>query len=82
MGGAQSKNHGDGCHGWVITGGRVEYGIIIMCGHIVLAIPNDYTFFIGLILVVLGTGLLKPNIGAMVGQLYASDDNRRAAPLV
>ena len=34
-------------------------GIIIMCGHIVLAIPNDSTFFVGLILVVLGTGLLK-----------------------
>lgn len=52
-------------------------GIIIMCGHIVLAIPNNQTFFIGLILVVLGTGLLKPNIGALVGQLYSSTDNRR-----
>jgi POT family proton-dependent oligopeptide transporter len=69
--------------GWMadrLIGGQkaVWYGgIIIMCGHIVLAIPNDYTFFIGLILVVLGTGLLKPNIGAMVGQLYSSDDHRR-----
>ena len=52
-------------------------GIVIMCGHIVLAIPGTPTFFIGLILVVLGTGLLKPNISAMVGQLYASDDERR-----
>ena len=52
-------------------------GIIIMCGHIVLAIPNDDTFFIGLILVVLGTGLLKPNIGALVGQLYSARDVRR-----
>ncbi|GAC19794.1 peptide MFS transporter [Paraglaciecola arctica] len=69
--------------GWMadrLIGGQkaVWYGgIIIMFGHIVLAIPNDYTFFIGLILVVLGTGLLKPNIGAMVGQLYSSDDHRR-----
>ena len=52
-------------------------GIIIMCGHIVLAIPSHSTFFIGLILVVLGTGLLKPNISAMVGGLYADNDNRR-----
>lgn len=54
-------------------------GIIIMCGHIVLAIPNHSTFFIGLILVVLGTGLLKPNISAVVGQLYGSEDERRDA---
>ncbi|MCH9694870.1 MAG: peptide MFS transporter [Gammaproteobacteria bacterium] len=52
-------------------------GVIIMCGHIVLAIPNDSTFFIGMILVVLGTGLLKPNIGALVGQLYSASDVRR-----
>lgn len=52
-------------------------GIVIMCGHIVLAIPSDQTFFLGLILVVLGTGLLKPNISAVVGQLYGSSDPRR-----
>ena len=52
-------------------------GIVIMCGHIVLAIPGVSTFFIGLVLVVLGTGLLKPNISAVVGQLYSADDTRR-----
>lgn len=52
-------------------------GIVIMCGHIVLAIPSDKSFFLGLILVVLGTGLLKPNISAVVGQLYSSEDTRR-----
>ncbi|MCI5047748.1 MAG: peptide MFS transporter [Aquisalinus sp.] len=52
-------------------------GIIIMLGHIVLAIPSDKTFFVGLILVVLGTGLLKPNISAVVGQLYGAKDTRR-----
>ncbi|WP_366523864.1 peptide MFS transporter [uncultured Algimonas sp.] len=52
-------------------------GIVIMCGHIVLAIPNTQAFFIGLILVVLGTGLLKPNISAVVGQLYSAEDTRR-----
>ncbi|WP_158966947.1 peptide MFS transporter [Paraglaciecola sp. L3A3] len=54
-------------------------GLIIFSGHVVLAIPNDSTFFIGLVLVVLGTGLLKPNIGAMVGQLYSKNDKRRDA---
>lgn len=69
--------------GWIadrLIGGQraVWYGgIIIMCGHIVLAIPNTNTFFVGLILVVLGTGLLKPNIGALVGQLYGATDARR-----
>lgn len=69
--------------GWIadrLIGGQkaIWYGgIIIMCGHIVLAIPNDNTFFVGLILVALGTGLLKPNIGALVGQLYKQDDKRR-----
>lgn len=69
--------------GWIsdrLLGGQraVWYGgIIIMCGHIVLAIPNDKTFFIGLILVILGTGLLKPNIAALVGQLYTDKDVRR-----
>lgn len=52
-------------------------GIVIMCGHIVLAIPSEQTFFLGLILVVLGTGLLKPNISAVVGQLYRAEDPRR-----
>jgi len=54
-------------------------GIIIMCGHICLAIPNSGSFYIGLILLVLGTGLLKPNITAVVGQLYSSKDERRDA---
>jgi proton-dependent oligopeptide transporter, POT family len=69
--------------GWIadrlLGGQRTVFwgGVIIMCGHIVLAIPNDKTFFIGLILVASGTGLLKPNISALVGQLYSEDDARR-----
>jgi POT family proton-dependent oligopeptide transporter len=54
-------------------------GIIIMSGHFVLAIPGLGTFFLGLILVVLGTGLLKPNISAIVGELYGLSDERRDA---
>ena len=37
-------------------------GIIIMIGHIILAFPGVTTFFAGLLFVVIGTGLLKPNI--------------------
>ncbi|HMB73962.1 MAG TPA: peptide MFS transporter, partial [Gammaproteobacteria bacterium] len=52
-------------------------GVIIMAGHFVLAVPGTTAFFGGLILVVLGTGLLKPNISATVGELYAPGDPRR-----
>jgi POT family proton-dependent oligopeptide transporter len=52
-------------------------GIIIMLGHFVLAVPSLPAFFLGLILVVTGTGLLKPNISAIVGELYGPDDHRR-----
>jgi len=52
-------------------------GIVIMCGHFVLAIPSAHAFFVGLLLVVLGTGLLKPNASAVVGELYAPGDPRR-----
>ena len=52
-------------------------GIVIMCGHFVLAIPGLASFFGGLILVVLGTGLLKPSISTLVGELYAAGDPRR-----
>jgi POT family proton-dependent oligopeptide transporter len=54
-------------------------GIVIALGHFVLALPFPATFFAGLVLVVLGTGLLKPNISAMVGGLYVTGDERRDA---
>ena len=52
-------------------------GIIIMCGHFILAVPSESLFFAGLIVIVLGTGLLKPNITAIVGELYQLNDPRR-----
>jgi POT family proton-dependent oligopeptide transporter len=54
-------------------------GIIIACGHYSMAIDSLPTFYAGLILIACGTGLLKPNISAMVGQLYSEDDKRRDA---
>ena len=38
-----------------------------------------YSFFLGLILIVLGTGLLKPNISSIVGQLYPENSSKRDA---
>jgi POT family proton-dependent oligopeptide transporter len=52
-------------------------GMVIMLGHFLLAFTNLQTFYLGLIFVVLGTGLLKPNISAIVGGLYENDINKK-----
>ena len=54
-------------------------GVIIALGHFSLAFPSLTTFYLGLWLIVVGTGLLKPNISTMVGALYDKDDERRDA---
>lgn len=54
-------------------------GSIIAAGHFVLAIPATWSFYPGLALIVLGTGLFKPNASTMVGQLYEPGDKRRDA---
>ncbi len=54
-------------------------GIVIALGHFTMAMPNLVGFFSGLALIVLGTGLLKPNISTMVGRLYHANDVRRDA---
>lgn len=55
-------------------------GVLIMLGHVSLAIPGLLgTFYLGLVLIVMGTGLLKPNISTIVGKLYAPADERRDA---
>jgi proton-dependent oligopeptide transporter, POT family len=71
--------------GWVadrILGARRSVwmgGIIIATGHFTMALERRETFYLGLILIVVGTGLLKPNISAMVGQLYPEGGARRDA---
>ncbi|EJN55335.1 peptide MFS transporter [Loigolactobacillus coryniformis] len=53
-------------------------GVLIMIGHIVLSLPFGQGALYGSIaLIVLGTGLLKPNVSEMVGTLYTEDDVRR-----
>jgi len=52
-------------------------GILLCLGHGILAIPQDWAFFTGLLLIILGVGGLKPNISTMVGGLYKEGDIRR-----
>ena len=54
-------------------------GILIASGHFSMAFPSLATFYLGLFLIVLGTGLLKGNISVLVGTLYQKDDKRRDA---
>jgi proton-dependent oligopeptide transporter, POT family len=54
-------------------------GIIIAAGHFTAAIPALATFYLGLTLIVVGTGLLKGNVSVIVGQLYGPEDQRRDA---
>jgi POT family proton-dependent oligopeptide transporter len=54
-------------------------GVIIMMGHICLAVPSITTFYLGLALIATGTGLLKSNVSVLVGKLYSPDDVRRDA---
>jgi POT family proton-dependent oligopeptide transporter len=62
----------------------ILYGAIcISAGHISIGLSalagQKATFFLGLVLIVLGTGLLKPNISAIVGDLYPEGGSRRDA---
>jgi proton-dependent oligopeptide transporter, POT family len=54
-------------------------GIIIASGHFTLALPWTQTFFLGLILVVVGSGMLKTNMSTMVAELYPEGGARRDA---
>ncbi len=57
-------------------------GIFIALGHLSIALSallEQSAFFLGLVLIVVGTGLLKPNISALVGDLYPEGGARRDA---
>lgn len=70
--------------GWIAdrvlgTARTVFYGgVLIMIGHIILALPAGVSaLFISMVFIIIGTGLLKPNVGSMVGDLYSQKDPRR-----
>ena len=48
-------------------------GMLLVAGHSVLAIEALWAFYTGLTLIVMGVGMLKPNISTMVGGLYPKD---------
>ena len=52
-------------------------GLVIAAGHFSMVFHSMNTFYMGMVLIALGTGLLKPNISAMVGGLYRENDPRR-----
>src|SRR5258706_6525757 len=52
-------------------------GCFITLGHFSLAFPLTETFFLGLLLIVIGTGFLKPNISSLVGELYSSENQAK-----
>ncbi len=54
-------------------------GILIMIGQFTLALAPNNMFFLGLVFVVLGTGMLKPNVSGIVGELYPEGGSRRDA---
>jgi len=54
-------------------------GILISAGHFSMAVPTLTTFYLGLFLIVVGTGLLKGNVSVIVGYLYSKEDQRRDA---
>ncbi|WP_046181158.1 peptide MFS transporter [Domibacillus tundrae] len=70
--------------GWIAdrligTSKTVFYGgVLIMIGHIVLALPFGASgLFASMAFIIIGTGLLKPNVSSIVGDLYAETDGRR-----
>jgi POT family proton-dependent oligopeptide transporter len=54
-------------------------GVLIAAGHFSMAAPALAMFYLGLFLIVIGTGLLKGNVSVIVGKLYAPGDGRRDA---
>lgn len=52
-------------------------GALMAAGHLILAIPTEWSFFAGMAFLISGNGFFKPNISTMVGKLYAPGDARR-----
>jgi POT family proton-dependent oligopeptide transporter len=63
-----------GTHKAIVIG-----SVVIATGHFCLAVPGRVSFFLGLSLIILGTGFHKSNISTQVGQLYQQEDPRRDA---
>ncbi|NJN41174.1 MAG: peptide MFS transporter [Flammeovirgaceae bacterium] len=54
-------------------------GFLIAAGNFLLFLPGIASFYGGLFVIILGTGLLKPNVSAIVAQIYPDNDDRKDA---
>src|SRR5215203_4287346 len=52
-------------------------GILMSVGHLVLALPVEWSFFTGMAFIICGNGFFKPNISSLVGTLYSNNDPRK-----
>ncbi len=52
-------------------------GVLLLAGYILIALPGEQLFYLGLSVLICGSGLLKPNISGIVGRLYVENDPRR-----
>ncbi|MDQ6813423.1 MAG: peptide MFS transporter [Bacteroidota bacterium] len=52
-------------------------GILMSIGHLVLAVPQGWSFFFGMAFIICGNGFFKPNISSLVGTLYADNDPKK-----
>ena len=52
-------------------------GVLLSIGHLILALDSIYSFYTGIVLIILGVGALKPNISTMVGGLYKIGESGR-----
>jgi POT family proton-dependent oligopeptide transporter len=68
---------------WLGLRRAIWYGaVFITLGHFAIALSAILAkpaFFLGLVLIVIGTGLLKTNVSAIVGELYPEGGSRRDA---
>lgn len=54
-------------------------GLLIAAGNLSMTLAGEAPFYLGLALIIVGTGLLKPNVSTIVGTLYSKEDTRRDA---
>lgn len=49
-------------------------GLLMAAGYFMLSIHNGTTFYVSLLLIIIGNGFFKPNISTLVGNLYSTDE--------
>lgn len=52
-------------------------GVLMVAGHLILAIPQGWSFYYGMAFIICGNGFFKPNISTLVGTLYSNNDPRK-----